>query len=171
MARKSSTPAKSSNGANLGFEQKLWAAADKLRGHMDASEYKHVVLGLIFLKYISDAFEEKHAALLKEKGADPEDRDEYLAENIFWVSKQARWPFIQAKAKLPEIGKAIDDAMTEIEKQNPQLKGVLSKDYARPALDKQRRQGAGDAGRGGAADRLPGRGLRFQNRCELYLRA
>jgi type I restriction enzyme M protein len=138
MAKKGSTSAKSSNGANLGFEAKLWQAADKLRGHMDASEYKHVVLGLIFLKYISDAFEEKHSALLKEKGADPEDRDEYLAENIFWVPKQARWSFIQGKAKQTDIGKVIDDAMTEIEKQNPQLKGVLSKDYARPALDKQR---------------------------------
>jgi type I restriction enzyme M protein len=138
MARKSSSPQKQSNGANLGFEAKLWQAADKMRGHMDASEYKHVVLGLIFLKYISDAFEEKHSALLKEKGADPEDRDEYLAENIFWVPKQARWSFIQAKAKQTDIGKVIDDAMTEIEKKNPQLKGVLSKDYARPALDKQR---------------------------------
>lgn len=138
MARNSSSPKKPSNGANLGFEQKLWQAADKLRGHMDASEYKHVVLGLVFLKYISDAFEEKHSALLKEKGADPEDRDEYLAENIFWVPKQARWSFIQGKAKQTDIGKVIDDAMTEIEKQNPQLKGVLSKDYARPALDKQR---------------------------------
>src|SRR5260370_41114282 len=172
MAKKQTTPAKASNGANLGFEQKLWAAADKMRGHMDASEYKHVVLGLIFLKYVSDAFEEKHAALLKEAGKEAaEDRDEYLAENVFWVPKQARWTFIQGKAKLPDIGKVIDNAMTEIEKQNPQLKGVRSKDYARPALDKQRRQGAGDAGRGGAADRLPGRGLRFQNRCELYLRA
>jgi type I restriction enzyme M protein len=137
MARKSNS-AKSSNGANLGFEAKLWQAADKLRGHMDASEYKHVVLGLIFLKYISDAFEEKHSALLKEKGADPEDRDEYLAENIFWVPKQARWSFIQGKGKQTDIGRVIDDAMAEIEKQNPQLKGVLSKDYARPALDKQR---------------------------------
>src|SRR2546427_6373576 len=97
--RKNDTKNRPSNGANLGFEQKLWQAADKLRGHMDASEYKHVVLGLIFLKYISDAFEEKHTALLKEKGADPEDRDEYLAENIFWVPKQARWSFIQGKAK------------------------------------------------------------------------
>jgi type I restriction enzyme M protein len=138
MAKQRPTPTKSSNGANLGFEQKLWQAADKLRGHMDAAEYKHVVLGLIFLKYISDAFEEKHSALLKEKGADPEDRDEYLAENIFWVPKQARWSFIQGKAKQTDIGKVIDDAMTEIEKQNPQLKGVLSKDYGRPALDKQR---------------------------------
>ncbi len=139
MAKKQTTPAKASNGANLGFEQKLWAAADKMRGHMDASEYKHVVLGLIFLKYVSDAFEEKHAALLKEAGKEAaEDRDEYLAENVFWVPKQARWSFIQGKAKQTDIGKVIDDAMTEIEKQNPQLKGVLSKDYARPALDKQR---------------------------------
>src|SRR3954447_12212097 len=91
------------NGAPLGFEAKLWQAADKLRNNMDAAEYKHVVLGLIFLKYISDAFEEKHAALLKEKGADAEDPDEYLAENIFWVPKQARWDFLQGKAKLPEI--------------------------------------------------------------------
>ena len=103
MARTSSSPKKQSNGANLGFEQKLWQAADKLRGHMDAAEYKHVVLGLIFLKYISDAFEEKHSALLqqklKEKGIDPEDRDEYLAENIFWVPKQARGSFIQGKER------------------------------------------------------------------------
>lgn len=132
--KKTATP----NGANLGFEQKLWAAADKLRGHMDAAEYKHVVLGLIFLKYISDAFEEKHSALLKEAKEAAEDRDEYLAENIFWVPKQARWSYLQGKARQSEIGKVIDDAMTQIEKQNPQLKGVLSKDYARPALDKQR---------------------------------
>src|SRR5438552_1060308 len=126
------------NGANLGFEQKLWAAADKLRGHMDASEYKHVVLGLIFLKYISDAFEERHAELQKEKHADPEDRDEYAGANVFWVPKKARWPHLQANAKQAEIGKIIDDAMLAIEKDNPQLKGVLSKDYARPGLDKQR---------------------------------
>jgi type I restriction enzyme M protein len=138
MAKQRTNSSKPSNGANLGFEQKLWQAADKMRGHMDASEYKHVVLGLIFLKFVSDAFEERHQKLLKEKGADPEDRDEYLAENIFWVPKQARWSFLQAKAKLPEIGKVIDNAMTEIEKENPHLKGVLSKDYARPALDKQR---------------------------------
>src|SRR5438132_10441574 len=93
------------------FETVMWQAADKLRGHMDAAEYKHVVLGLIFLKYISDAFEEKHAALLRDKGADAEDRDEYLAENVFWVPKQARWPYIQGKAKQPEIGKVIDTAM------------------------------------------------------------
>jgi type I restriction enzyme M protein len=136
--KSNSTEKRNGNGANLGFEQKLWAAADKMRGHMDASEYKHVVLGLIFLKYVSDAFEERHQALFKEKSADPEDRDEYLAENIFWVPKQARWSFLQGKAKLPEIGKVIDNAMTAIEKENPHLKGVLSKDYARPTLDKQR---------------------------------
>ena len=101
MARQKKTPeAKKSNGASLGFEATLWAMADKQRGHMDAAEYKHVVLGLIFLKYISDAFEEKHTALVEEKkkGADPEDKDEYLAENIFWVPKEARWTFIQGKA-------------------------------------------------------------------------
>ncbi|MGO9862193.1 MAG: type I restriction-modification system subunit M [Terriglobales bacterium] len=138
MAKQRTNSMKSSNGANLGFEQKLWAAADKLRGHMDASEYKHVVLGLIFLKYISDAFEERHAELQKEKHADPEDRDEYAGANVFWVPKKARWPHLQANAKQAEIGKIIDEAMLAIEKDNPQLKGVLSKDYARPALDKQR---------------------------------
>src|SRR2546425_2117293 len=126
------------NGANLGFEQKLWAAADKLRGHMDAAEYKHVVLGLIFLKYISDAFQERYEALKAEKLADPEDRDEYTAENVFWVPKDARWANIQGKAKQTTIGKVIDDAMVAIEKENPSLKGVLPKDYNRPALDKQR---------------------------------
>jgi type I restriction enzyme M protein len=105
---------------------------------MDASEYKHVVLGLIFLKYISDAFEERQAELLKEKHANPEDRDEYAGANVFWVPKKARWPSLQANAKQAEIGKIIDEAMLAIEKDNPQLKGVLSKDYARPALDKQR---------------------------------
>jgi type I restriction enzyme M protein len=138
MAKQRTNSTKSSNGANLGFEQKLWAAADKLRGHMDASEYKHVVLGLVFLKYISDAFEERHADLLKEKHADAEDRDEYAGANVFWVPKKARWPHLQANAKQAEIGKIIDEAMLAIEKENPQLKGVLSKDYARPALDKQR---------------------------------
>ncbi|MBI3291479.1 MAG: SAM-dependent DNA methyltransferase [Elusimicrobia bacterium] len=129
---------KKSNGANLGFEEKLWAAADKMRGHMDPGEYKHVALGLIFLKYISDAFEQRRVELAKEKGADPEDRDEYLAENIFWVPKQARWSNLQANAKQPTIGKLIDDAMVAIEKENPSLKGVLPKDYARSSLDKHR---------------------------------
>jgi type I restriction enzyme M protein len=128
------------SGATLGFETKLWQAADKLRNNMDAAEYKHVVLGLIFLKYISDAFEEKHAALAADakSGADPEDPDEYRADNIFWVPKEARWSHLQGKAKLPTIGKLLDDAMVAIERDNATLKSVLQKDYARPALDKQR---------------------------------
>jgi type I restriction enzyme M protein len=139
MARKrSASNGKNGNGANLGFEEKLWAAADKLRGHMDAAEYKHVVLGLVFLKYISDAFQELHAKLAADKHGDPEDRDEYTAENVFWVPKKARWPYLQDNAKQPTIGKLIDDAMTAIEKVNPTLKGVLAKDYGRASLDKQR---------------------------------
>ncbi len=132
---------KSGNGANLGFENKLWEMADKLRGHMDASEYKHVVLGLIFLKYISDAFQAKYKQLEAAKETeytDPEDRDEYAAANIFWVPKVARWAKLQASAKQPIIGKLVDDAMVAIEKENPKLKGVLPKDYARPTLDKHR---------------------------------
>ncbi|MCC7111055.1 MAG: SAM-dependent DNA methyltransferase [Deltaproteobacteria bacterium] len=125
---------------DLGFEATLWAAADKLRNNMDAGEYKHVCLGLIFLKYISDSFLEKHTALEADKkhGADPEDKDEYRAEGVFWVPKLARWPTILAKAKSPEIGKVIDDAMIAVEKDNPSLKGALPKVYARPDLDKQR---------------------------------
>jgi type I restriction enzyme M protein len=140
MARgkESDTHKKSKNGANLGFEQTLWQAADKLRGNMDASDYKHVVLGLIFLKYISDAFEERHAALKSEPHANPEDRDEYAAENVFWVPKAARWPKLQAAAKQPGIGKLLDEAMLALEKDNPGLKGVLPKDYARESLDKRR---------------------------------
>ena len=132
---------KNSNGANLGFENQMWAAADKLRGHMDASEYKHVVLGLIFLKYISDAFQDKYEKLEATKDTeytDPEDRDEYAAANIFWVPKEARWSKLQAGAKQPNIGKIVDDAMAAIEKENPTLKGVLPKDYGRASLDKQR---------------------------------
>jgi len=128
------------NGANLGFEQKLWQAADKLRSNMDAAEYKHVVLGLIFLKYISDAFNELHKKLSAEKshGADPEDPDEYRAENVFWVPREARWEHLQKNAKQATIGRIVDDAMDAIERDNPSLKGVLTKNYARPALDKQR---------------------------------
>ena len=126
------------NGANLGFEDKLWSAADKLRGTMDAAEYKHVVLGLIFLKYISDAFLEKHNALRDEPHADPEDRDEYAAANIFWVPAEARWATLQGKAKDPKIGQVIDEAMLAIERDNPSLKGVLPREYTRPALDKSR---------------------------------
>ncbi|MBL29442.1 MAG: DNA methyltransferase [Rhodospirillaceae bacterium] len=124
------------NGANLGFEAQLWATADKLRGNMEPSDYKHVALGLIFPKYISDAFEAKRAALLKEEPADAEDPEEYLAENVFWVPKEARWSHLQANAKQPTIGKIIDDAMLAIEAKNESLKGVLPKDYARPALNK-----------------------------------
>ncbi|MBM4164132.1 MAG: SAM-dependent DNA methyltransferase [Lentisphaerae bacterium] len=145
--------APTSTSANLGFEDKLWAAADKLRGNMDASEYKHVVLGLVFLKYISDAFMEKYD-LLGQETANPkseyyvkeasarygvaEDRDEYLADNIFWVPPEARWPYLQKNAKRPEIGTLVDDALAAIERDNKVLKGVLPKDYARPALDKAR---------------------------------
>lgn len=125
-------------GKDIDFEDKLWKAADKLRNNMDAAEYKHVVLGLIFLKYISDAFGVLHEKLLREAGADPEDSDEYRAENVFWVPKEARWDFLQRNAKQPDVGKIVDDAMVAIERDNPSLKGVLAKDYARPALDKQR---------------------------------
>ncbi len=132
--------AENSNGAKLGFERDLWAAADALRSNMDAAEYKHVVLGLIFLKYISDAFEEQHAKLEAEraKGADPEDADEYRAVNIFWVPQEARWSHLKANTRQPTIGKVVDDAMLAIERDNPSLKGVLPKDYAHPRLDKQR---------------------------------
>ena len=126
----------SDNGANLGFEAQLWAAADKLRGNMEPSDYKHVALGLIFLKYISDAFEAKRAELLVEELADAEDPEEYLAENVFWVPKEARWSRLQAGARQSTIGKDIDDAMLAIEASNASLKGVLPKDYARPTLNK-----------------------------------
>ena len=128
--------------ANLGFEAKLWLAADKLRSNMDAAEYKHVVLGLIFLKYISDSFEEMRAKLAAGEGdytgANPEDTDEYRAENVFWVPTEARWAYLQANARQPSIGKIVDDAMVAIERDNSRLKGVLPKDYARPGLDKHR---------------------------------
>ena len=128
------------NGATLGFEKRMWEAADALRGSMDAAEYKHVVLGLIFLKYISDSFEEHHARLEAERasGADPEDPDEYRALNIFWVPLEARWSLLKNSAVQPTIGRLVDDAMEAVERDNPSLKDVLPKDYARPALDKQR---------------------------------
>ena len=122
---------------DLGFEQKLWQAADKMRSNMDAAEYKHVVLGLIFLKYISDAFKEAQQEITEE-GGDSEDIDEYKAKNTFWVPHVARWEHLQKNAKQPAIGKIVDDAMDAIERDNSSLKGVLPKDYARPALDKQR---------------------------------
>jgi type I restriction enzyme M protein len=134
-------PARNSDtAANLGYEAELWRMADALRGSMDAAEYKHVVLGLIFLKYISDAFEEQHARLVAEQamGADPEDPDEYRALSIFWVPPEARWTRLKTQARQPTIGQLVDDAMAGIERDNPSLKGVLPKDYARPALDKTR---------------------------------
>jgi len=141
MPRTKSNGSKDSS-ATIGFEAKLWLAADKLRNNMDAAEYKHVVLGLIFLKYISDTFEEHRAKLVEGKGdyagANPEDQDEYKAENVFWVPKEGRWSHLQANAKQPAIGKIVDDAMVAIERDNPRLKGVLPKDYARPGLDKHR---------------------------------
>src|SRR5580700_2749792 len=130
-------PAKGSgNGTTLGFEAQLFLAADKLRKNLEPSDYKHVALGLIFLKHISIAFEAKRAKLLSEDAAAAEDPDEYLAENVFWVPKEARWSHLQANAKQPTIGKLVDDAMAAIEAANESLKGVLPKDYNRPALDK-----------------------------------
>jgi len=142
MAKAKRRKADSANtsGATVGYEAQLWQMADALRGSMDAAEYKHVCLGLLFLKYISDAFEEKHGALVAEKalGADAEDPDEYRAQNIFWVPPEARWPHLKARARQATVGQLVDDAMAGIERDNPALKGVLPKDYARPALDKQR---------------------------------
>jgi len=141
-----------SNGATLGFEAKLWQAADLLRNNLDAAQYKHVVLGLIFLKYISDAFEERRAGLARlcdDPSSDYftksdetrrevlEDRDEYRSNNVFWVPGPARWEKLRAAATQPEIGKLVDDAMIAIEHENPSLRGVLNKEYARPDLDKQ----------------------------------
>ena len=140
MAPKGKTESKAETGANLGFEAKLWQMADGLRNNMDAAEYKHVVLGLIFLKYISDAFESKHAELetQRKKGADPEDPDEYKAASIFWVPKEARWSYLKASAPQPTIGTLVDDAMAAIERDNPSLKTVLPKDFGRVGLDKIR---------------------------------
>ena len=128
---------KNGNGTEEPLEKQLWKAADKLRKNIDAAEYKHVVLGLIFLKYISDAFEELFAKLKAEEalGADPEDKDEYKAENIFFVPQDARWKLLLSKAKQPDIGKFVDNAMDAIEKENSSLKGVLPKVYARQNLD------------------------------------
>ena len=144
-ARGRSTPARPDKGARpsggpIGYEAELWRMADALRGSMDAAEYKHVALGLIFLKYVSDAFEEMRARLEAERdqGADPEDPDEYRAKNIFWAPSEARWAHLQARARQADIGRAVDEAMAAIERDNPALKGVLPRDYARPALDKQR---------------------------------
>jgi type I restriction enzyme M protein len=134
-------PPKQNGSSNSEIETQLWAAADKMRGHMDPSEYKHIALGIVFLKFISDAFQSKYndlKARQKTDYTDPEDRDEYRASNIFWVPREARWDRLLAGAKQATIGKLIDDAMVAIEKENPSLKGVLPKEYGRPALDKHR---------------------------------
>ena len=133
--------AKKENTTSIGFEEIIWRAADKLRGNLDASEYKNVVLGLIFLKYISDKFEAKFKELQKDEYADPEDKDEYEGAEegrIFFVPQGARWSDILMKAHTPEIGKTIDEALLRIEKENPKLKGILPSNYARPELDKRR---------------------------------
>ena len=126
------------NTAVIGFENQIWDAACVLRGNMDASEYKSVVLGLIFLKYISDRFKDKYNALVEEGDGFEEDIDEYTSEGIFFVPAGAHWSEIAAKAHTPEIGKVIDDAMRAIEKENKRLKDILSKNFARPELDKRR---------------------------------
>ena len=126
------------NNANIGFEKQIWDAACVLRGNIDASEYKSVVLGLIFLKYISDRFEAKYQELVAEGDGFEEDKDEYTAENIFFVPENARWSVISAAAHTPEIGSIIDDAMRSIEKENKRLKDILPKNFARPELDKRR---------------------------------
>ena len=126
------------SGAITGYEAELWNMANKLRGNMDAAEYKHVVLGLIFLKYVSDAFEERYESLQKEPHADPEDKEEYTAQRVFWVPPAARWETLRDEAKQPDIGQLVDRAMDTIERDNPALKDVLPKDYARQSLDKTR---------------------------------
>jgi len=143
-----SPPRKTHSAEPLGFEDTLWKAADKLRGSMDASEYKHVVLGLIFLKYIDDAFSERREKLAADLEFDGitgeaaevllESRDEYTAEGVFWVPPEARWTHLQSQAKQPEIGKLIDNAMDLVELDNPSLRGVLPKNYARPSRDPRR---------------------------------
>jgi len=138
LARTKGAAAPKNSRGDLGFEATLWLTADKLRGNLDSGEYKHVVLGLIFLKYISDAFEEARAEVAADPEGEPEDRDEYASRNVFWVPLPARWEYLQSKAKQPEIGKLLDDAMDAIEHDNPRLKGVLPKEYGRPSLDKRR---------------------------------
>lgn len=133
MARK-----KADNTAEIGFEEQIWKAADKLRGNIDASEYKNVVLGLIFLKYISDKFDQRHQELVAEGEGFEEDRDEYTAEGIFFVPPEARWSVVASSAHTPEVGKAIDEAMRLIEAENDRLKNILPKNFARQELDKRR---------------------------------
>lgn len=123
------------NTADIGFEKEIWKAADKMRGNIDASEYKSVVLGLIFLKYISDKFETKYRQLVDEGEGFEEDKDEYTAENIFYVPAEARWATIAAQAHTPAIGTVIDNAMRAIERENRRLKDILPKNFARPQLE------------------------------------
>ena len=123
---------------SLGFEEKIWKAADARRGNLSASEYESVVLGLIFLKYISDKFEMKYKELLEDEDADEDDKDEYTACNVFFVPEEARWSYISKKAKSPTIGEVIDNAMRLIERENATLKDILPKDYNRRELDKKR---------------------------------
>ena len=139
-ARRRRPKGQSQDSGAADYRADLWRMADALRGSMDAAEYKHVVLGLIFLKYISDAFEETHARLEAERdqGADPEDRDEYLAQDVFWVPAEARWPSIQAQARQSTIGQVVDAAMAALERDNLALKDILPNEYGRDALDKQR---------------------------------
>ena len=130
--------AKKQDTISIGFEEKIWKAADILRGNIDAAQYKGVVLELIFLKYISDRFDQKFQELQDDEYADPEDKDEYTAENIFFVPAEARWSKISAAAHTPEIGVIIDEALTAIERENERLKGILPKNFARQELDKRR---------------------------------
>ena len=136
--KKKNGNSKNGNGASLGIENELFEAADKLRGHLDAAEYKSIVLGLIFLKYVSDIFEQVRSRVEEEGLDDPEDRDVYLAERTFWVPKDARWKVLQDNAKHESIGNLIDKAMECIEKDNPTLKGMLPGNYGRATLDKRR---------------------------------
>src|ERR1041385_6108234 len=137
-SKKNNNKSKNGNGATLGIENELWEAADKLRGHLDAAEYKSVVLGLIFLKYISDRVEQVRERVAKEGLDDPEDKDVYLAERVFWVPLDARWKILQDNAAKEEIGNLIDKAMDAIEKDNPTLRGMLPNNYGRATLDKRR---------------------------------
>ena len=129
---------KQDNTISIGFEEIIWRAADKLRGNLSASEYEGVVLGLIFLKYISDKFETKYQELLEDEYADVEDKDEYEAEGVFFVPQDARWSVIREASRTPQIGVVIDNALQAIEKENPKLKGILPSNYSRPELDKRR---------------------------------
>lgn len=135
---------KITNTAEIGFEEQIWQAADKLRGNVDPSEYKNVVLGLIFLKYISEKFDERYLELVEEGAGFEEDKDEYLAENIFWVPVNARWKVIAEASTTPQVGMVIDEAMRAIENENPKLKGILPKNFARQELDQRKLGGVVD---------------------------